>query len=87
MSDEFTYFDKADPAPEPWRIAFTEDETRRVVEMAEWWALMCKRAGIDPPPDPMHAMLQACEHMHSWLSEIDRAAIMAGRDAHNVTMQ
>ena len=44
-------------------IAFTEDECDRIIVIAKWYASYCRAHGRPIPPDPMRAILGACESM------------------------
>ena len=57
----YHYLNPDDDAPQPIHAAFTEDETRRIFAIAEHFAARCKARGIEPPPDPLRALLAAAE--------------------------
>ena len=60
MSD---YHDAKAAEPEPLNVAFNEDETTRVLAIAERYAAYCRQHGRPIPRDPVRAMLCACESM------------------------
>ena len=70
---EYTYVDPADDKPEPVHVAFTEDETRRIYAIAEWYAAYCAQHGQAAPPDPMRSLLEAAESMGARLEYISAA--------------
>ena len=49
--------------PEPLDIAFNEDETTRILAIAERYAAYCRQHGRPIPCDPMRALLAAAETM------------------------
>ena len=70
---EYTYVDPADDEPVPVHVAFTEDETRRIYAIAEWYAAYCAQHGRAAPVDPMRALLEAAESMGARLEYISAA--------------
>ena len=86
MSDEFQYIEDDESGVRAVHVQFDEAETKRLLGLAEWWAALCKLRGRAPPPDPMRAVLESCEHMHVWMSELTQRQIMALRDAHGARM-
>ena len=51
-------------------VAFNEDETNRVLRLAQAFADYCHRHGREPPGDPMRALLEAAEAMELRLAYI-----------------
>ena len=56
--------------PEPLNVAFSEDETTRILAIAERYATYCRQHGRQPPPDPVRALLLAAESMALRLEHI-----------------
>ncbi len=55
------YFDPEDKTPPTVNtVKLNEDETGRVFAMAE---RRCKAQGVEPPPDPLRALIAAAEHL------------------------
>ena len=48
---------------ESMNVVFTDDECDRILVIAEWYAAYCRMHGRPVPPDPMRAILCACESM------------------------
>ena len=46
---------------EPHRIRFDAEETQRIHDVAEYYAMWCSSHGSEPPPDPYRAVLAAAE--------------------------
>lgn len=58
------YFDPEDKTPPTVNtVKLNEDETERVFAMAESWAERCQVLGVEPPPDPLRALIAAAEHL------------------------
>ena len=58
------YFSLEDDAqPTVNTVKLTEDETGRVFAIAESWAERCQALGVEPPPDPLRALIAAAEHL------------------------
>ena len=60
MSD---YHDAKAVGPVPLNVAFNEDETTRILAIAERYAAYCRQHGRPIPCDPMRALLAAAETM------------------------
>ena len=60
MSD---YHDAKAAETEPLNVAFDEDETTRILAIAEWYAAYCRQHGRPIPRDPVRALLCAAESM------------------------
>ena len=63
MSD---YHDAKAAEPEPLNVAFNEDETTRVLAIAERYAAYCRQHGRPIPRDPVRALL--CCLLKRWRS-------------------
>ena len=57
------YVDAEAAEPEPLDIAFNEDETTRILAIAERYASFCRQHGRPVPRDPVRALLAAAESM------------------------
>ena len=58
------YFDPEDKTPAAvTTVKLNEDETGRVFAIAESWAERCQALGVEPPPDPLRALIAAAEHL------------------------
>ena len=58
-------------------VAFNEDETNRVLRLAEAYADHCHRHGREPPGDAVRALLEAAEAMELRLAYIATAYELA----------
>ena len=65
--DQYTYFDPANKDPKPIHIEYDGDEARRIFQMAEWYARVCKLQDRPVPSDPQRAVLAAAEFMYNEL--------------------
>ena len=45
--------------PERINVAFTDEESACVHQLAGWFARVCEAQGMKPPPDPMRCLLVA----------------------------
>ena len=57
------YHDAKPVGPVPLNVAFDEDETDRILRIAERYADFCRQHGRPVPPDPVRALLAAAESM------------------------
>ena len=73
MNGHNHYHDAEAVEPEPLNVAFDESEVARILAIAEAYASLCREHGHEPPPDPVRAVLQCCEHLQHTLNLI-RAA-------------
>ena len=71
MTDGPFYFDPNDQNPKPVFIEYTDDELRRIYQIAEHFAARCIAHGQTPPPDPLRAVLCACEDLWRTLIMLD----------------
>ena len=42
-------------------VRFNEDETNRIMNVHEWWCVVCDEHGVEHPPHPFHSVLYAAE--------------------------
>ena len=77
----WTYFDPKEKNPNPVHVEYTDDEIRRICQMAEWYARVCKLIDRPVPPDPQRAVLAAAEFLHEQIMIMNAAAERAAFDA------
>ncbi|MCY4502823.1 MAG: hypothetical protein OXE57_14825 [Alphaproteobacteria bacterium] len=46
------------------RFTIDETDTERILEVANWWATVCREAGREPPQHPLEAILEAAELLY-----------------------
>ena len=56
--------------PKPLDVCFSEDETTRILAIAETYAAYCRQHGLPIPLDPVRALLGAAETMAQRLEVI-----------------
>ena len=67
---------------EPTRIRFDAEETQRVLNVAEYYAMWCREGGTEPPPDPYRAVLEAAERWRASVEMTARDVFRRGEPRH-----
>ena len=71
MTDQTNQPDQPEGERPRLHIAFTDEESMQVHQVAQWYTSICEAHNMQAPPDPMHALLAASIVLHQRVSFLE----------------
>ena len=81
----FHYFDPRDTNPPPVPINLDVATTRRLYQIAEWYARILKANGHEPPADPLRCLIDAGESLIAAVQSRDKLLREHGIDPDKIS--